>query len=392
MFDAGPLYHANLQTEEKTIVNQGGTSSGKTYAIMQLLFYWAIRYPRFVITVIGESIPNLKKGAYRDAENVYALSPALGYYVTSWNKTERVITFRNGSIIEFTSYETEQGAKNGKRDIAFFNEVNGIIYQIYWQVARRTRFKVIMDYNPTAEFWAHEKVIGKPNTKLIISDHRHNLWLTPEQHQEIEDIKNEDKELWKVYARGLTGKIEGLILRNWSIVDEIPEDAKHIGTGLDFGFTNDPTGMIDVYMQDGELWWDELLYETGLTNQDIGKRLDEMGFDRRKQIIADSSEPKSIEEIRRLGFRIEGAKKGGDSVNNGIDVLKRYHINVTRRSTNIRKELNSYKWKVDRKTGKSINEPVDVFNHLIDPARYVALNKLALVPSKRIKSRRVSHR
>ncbi|GAA4434691.1 PBSX family phage terminase large subunit [Pontibacter saemangeumensis] len=387
MFACGPLFQVNNSAEEKVLVNQGGTSSGKTYTIMQLLYDWAIRYPRFVITVIGESIPNLKKGAYRDAETIYALTPELEHYIKSWNRTERIIYFRNGSIIEFTSFETEQGAKNGKRDVAFFNEANGIIYQIYWQVARRTRHKVILDYNPTAEFWAHEKVIGKPNTRLIISDHRHNLWLTPEQHQEIEDIRLEDEELWKVYARGLTGKIEGLVYRKWRVVEEIPEGAKYIGTGLDFGFTNDPTGAVDVYEQDGELWWDELLYEPGLTNQDIGKRLDELGFSRRKELIADSSEPKSIEEIRRLGFRIEAAKKGPDSVNNGIDVLKRYWVNVTRRSTNLRKELSSYKWKVDRATGLATNEPIDKFNHLLDPARYVALNKLALVPTKKVKGR-----
>jgi len=376
MFACGPLFLANNSAEEKTLINQGGTSSGKTYTIMQLLFDWAIRNERYVITVIGESIPNLKKGAYRDAENIYATTPELAHYITSWNKTDRIIYFQSGSIIEFTSYETEQSAKNGKRDVAFFNEANGIIYQIYWQVARRTRHKVILDYNPTAEFWAHEKVIGKPNTRLIISDHRHNLWLSQEQHDEIEAIKDEDEELWKIYARGLTGKIEGLVYRNWVVVDEIPKDAKHIGTGMDFGFTNDPTGVIDVYMQNGELWLDELLYDTGLTNQDIGARLDDLGFDRSKWIIGDSAEPKSIEEIKRLKFKIEASEKGPDSVRNGINILKRYKMNVTRRSTNLRKELSSYKWKVDKATGLSINEPIDKFNHLLDPLRYVALNRI----------------
>ena len=371
MFEAGPLYIENLTATEKVLVNQGGTSSGKTYSIMQLLYTLAIKHARFVITVIGESIPNLKKGAYRDAETIYGVTPELERYIASWNKTDRIIYFKNGSIIEFTSYETEQSAKNGKRDVAFFNEANGISYQIYWQVSRRTRYKVILDYNPSAEFWAHEKVIGKPNTRLIISDHRHNLWLSDEQHEDIEAIKDEDEELWRVYARGLTGKIEGLILRNWSICDKIPENANFIGTGLDFGFTNAPTAAIDVYQQNGELWINELIYQSGLTNPDIAKLLDKT-----KNIVADSAEPKSIEEIKRFGFRIEGALKGPDSVKNGIDILKRYHLNITRNSTNLRKELNNYKWKIDKLTGKSINVPVDVYNHGIDAIRYIALNKL----------------
>ncbi|TGE08764.1 PBSX family phage terminase large subunit [Hymenobacter fodinae] len=376
MFDAGPLYLENLNAPEKTLVNQGGTSSGKTYSIMQLLYFWAITRKRFVITVIGESIPNLKKGAYRDAETIYALTPELEYYIASWNKTERIIYFKNGSIIEFTSYETEQSAKNGKRDVAFFNEANGIGYKIYWQVARRTRFKVILDYNPTAEFWAHEKVIGQANTRLIISDHRHNLWLTPEQHQEIEDIRNEDEELWKVYARGLTGKIEGLVFQKVFKALQLPEGAKYLGTGLDFGFTNDPTSAHDLYLSGGELYIDEILYDPGLTNDDIYKLLTDERPAKRWSIVADSSEPKSIEELKRLGLPIEGAQKGPGSVNAGIDVLKRYNLNLLPSCVSLKKELDRYKWKVDKTTGKTTNEPIDTFNHAIDAVRYVAQARL----------------
>jgi phage terminase large subunit len=394
MFDAGPLYIENCNASEKFLINQGGTSSGKTYSIMQVLFFWAIKNKRYVITVVGESIPNLKKGAYRDAETIYDLTPELSYYVTSWNKSDRIIYFKNGSIIEFTSFESEQSAKNGKRDVAFFNEANGLTYQIYWQVARRTRHKVLLDYNPSAEFWAHEKLIGKPNTRLIISDHRHNLWLSEEQHQEIENIKYEDEELHKVYARGKTGKIEGLIFKKWSVCESIPEAAKHLGAGLDFGFTNDVTAVVDVYMLNGELWINELIYETGLTNApiqganhklpNISDRLIEIGYPKiRAAIIADSAEQKSIAELKSVGWRIEPANKGADSIINGLDILKRYHINVTRQSTNLRKELNSYKWKVDKLTGLPLNEPIDKFNHAIDAMRYVALNMLSNKPTKR---------
>lgn len=376
MFDCTPVFYENYKCTDKVIINQGGTSSSKTYSIMQLLFYRAIEQPRIIITVAGESIPNLKKGAYRDAETIYYNSEHLKHYVEFWNKTDRIIYFTNGSIIEFASYESEQSAKNGKRDYLFINEANGIPYQIYWQLAIRTRKQIFLDYNPTSEFWVHEKLIGTKGARLIISDHRHNPFLSSEDHQRIEDIKDEDIELWRVYARGLTGKIEGIIFRNWSIVNQIPEDARFIAYGLDFGFTNDPTGIIEVYEQSGELWVNELVYETRLTNMDICEKFKEFSVNNKAEIIADSAEPKSIHEIYAEGWNIVPASKGPDSVKAGIDVLKRYKINVTANSHNLKKELYSYVWKKD-KLGKMLNQPIDKFNHLIDPLRYVALNKLA---------------
>lgn len=376
MFECTPVYLANYQATEKIVVNQGGTSSSKTYSIVQRLFDKAINESRCVITIVGESIPNLKKGAYRDAETIYYDNKYLSNFVIQWNKTDRIIYFTNGSIMEFTSYESEQSAKNGKRDYLFVNEANGISWQIYWQLAIRTRKQVFLDYNPSSEFWVHEKLIGNEGVKLIISDHRHNIFLSEQQHAEIEAIKQEDEELWKVYARGLTGKIEGVIFRNWSIVNRIPEDANFIAYGLDFGFTNDPTGILEVYEQSGELWVNELVYETRLTNMDICEKFKEFGVNNRAEIIADSAEPKSIHEIYAEGWNILPASKGPDSVKAGIDVLKRYKINVTVNSHNLKKELYSYVWKKD-KLGKMLNQPIDKFNHLIDPLRYVALNKLA---------------
>jgi phage terminase large subunit len=188
----------------------------------------------------------------------------------------------------------------------------------------------------------------------------------------IEGLKEVDLELWKVYARGLTGKIEGLIFRNHHIVPSIPKDAEFIAAGMDFGFTNDPTTLIEVYRYNGELYIDELMYQTRLTNQDIGNKLTELGYDRRKSIIADSAEPKSIEELRRMGFNVIGATKGQDSIRNGIDILKRFKLNVTASSLNLKKELMNYRW-----SEKDPSVPVDCFNHTIDPCRYIALMKLA---------------
>jgi phage terminase large subunit len=295
--------------------------------------------------------------------------------IKSYNKTDRIFEFHNGTILEFKSYDNAQDAKSGKRDYLFVNEANGIIYDVYTELALRTRQKIYIDYNPNSSFWVHDHLMGQPNVQLIISDHRHNPFLSAQSKEKIEALKDQDLEQWRVYARGLTGKITGLIFSNWFMCEEIPADAKLIAAGLDFGFSNDETGFVMVYRQNGELWVDEKLYDTGLTNTDISARLTDSGISKQIDIIADSAEPKSIEELRRLGWKITGAKKGADSVNNSIDILKRYKINVTRQSVNLRNELGRYKWRTDR-TGRTLNEPVDSWNHLIDPIRYVALNKL----------------
>jgi phage terminase large subunit len=376
MFQTSDIYLANYSSTADVNVNQGGTSSGKTYSLLQVLFTKAKEASNQVITIVGQDIPNLKAGALRDAETIYNGSEELKSLIKSYNKTDRIFHFKNGSLMEFKSYDDQQDAKSGKRDYLFVNEANGIPYVIYEELALRTKNQIYIDYNPNAEFWVHEFVIGKPETCLFISDHRHNPFLPQKIRDKIEALKGKDEELWRVYARGLTGKIEGLVLRNWSVCESIPEGATFVATGMDFGFTNDETGCLEVYLQNGELWVQELIYSTGLTNPDIFKQLKDIGYDKKKEIIADSAEPKSIKELSNLGLTIVGAEKGPDSIKNGFDILKRYHINVTRGSINLRKELNNCKYKIDKLTGKSTNEVVDAFNHLIDPLRYVALSKL----------------
>lgn len=385
-FHCSVLFKQNYLSTAHVVINQGGTSSGKTFAIEQALFCLACENPKQVITIVGQDIPNLKAGALRDALNIYSSSPVLQAKIKSYNKSDRIFEFFNSSIIEFKSYDNSQDAKSGKRDYLFINEANGLTWDVYTELALRTKKRIFIDYNPNIGFWVHEHLIGKPGVQLIVSDHRHNPFLGQEVRDKIEALKTVDIELWKVYARGLTGKITGLIFDNWYICESIPVDARLIALGLDFGFTNDETGCIEVYQQNGELWVNELLYKTGLTNTDISSKLKEAGIGFNCEIIADSAEPKSIEELKRLGWRITPAKKGADSVKNSIDILKRYKINITRNSTNLRNELNRYKWRVDV-TGKTINEPVDSWNHLIDPLRYIALNKLKINSTGKLRSR-----
>lgn len=372
---ASVLFSENYNAAGHIIINQGGTSSGKTYAIEQVLFCLACENAKQVVTVVGQDIPNLKAGALRDAQSIYYSSAVLQAAMKSFNKTDRIFEFTNGSLMEFKSYDNAQDAKSGKRDYLFVNEANGIDYDVYNELALRTKKKIYIDYNPNSAFWVHDRLIGQPGVQLIISDHRHNPFLSAQTRDKIESLKAVDNELWRVYARGLTGKITGLVLTNWHLCNAVPEGATLLAAGLDFGFTNDETGCLLVYRQNGELWVDEVLYQTGLTNPDIAAKLNRAGIGKNTEIIADSAEPKSIEELRRLGWRVVGAKKGPDSINISIDILKRYRINITRQSVNLRNELGRYKWKTDR-NGKVLNEPVDTWNHLIDPLRYVALNKL----------------
>jgi phage terminase large subunit len=375
MFQTSVIFERNYNSIAEVVVNQGGTSSGKTYSILQVLCLKAIEQPDQVISVVGQDVPNLKSGALRDMQSIVASSPEIQSWIKGYNASDRIFTYHNGSIIEFKSYQDSQDAKSGKRDYFFLNEANGISFEIYSELAMRTKKKVYIDYNPNARFWVHDKLIGKEGTELIISDHRHNPFLPDIIRKKIEALREDDEELWKVYARGVTGKIEGLIYRNWGTIGTIPTEAQLIGMGLDFGFTNDPTACVMVYRYNGELIIDELLYHKGYTNQDIAQYFTQSGINKSVSIIADSAEPKSIEELRRMGWRVEGANKGKDSILNGIDILKRFRFSVTSRSSNLIKEFNAYKWK--EKDGNATNVPIDSFNHGMDALRYLALNKLA---------------
>ena len=375
MFKTSVLFEETYNCKEPIIIHQGGSSSGKTYSILQVLFAKAVQSP-LVITVVGQSIPNLKSGALRDALDIYSGSEPLRNMVSDYNKSERIFLLKNGSVIEFKSYLSPQDAKSGKRDYLFINEAQGISREIYNELWMRTRIQTFIDYNPNEEFWVHEFLIGKPKVKLFISDHRHNPFCPVSISEKLEGLKDIDKELFKVYARGLTGKIEGLIFRNYQFVNEIPAEAKFIAHGLDWGFTNDPTALVSVYRLDQELFIQERIYQTHLTNSDIIQKLKSLGITSSQEIICDSSEPKSIEDLRRAGFYANGAKKKQGSVNYSIDLLKSFKLNITKDSFGLTKEIKGYKWRVDN-SGKTINEPVDFLNHAIDATLYVGLNKLS---------------
>jgi phage terminase large subunit len=362
---------------------QGGTSSSKTFSIIPLLIQYALQTPMSEISIVSESVPHLKRGAIRDFLKI--LNWTNNYKEDSWNRSSLRYEFSNKSFIEFFSADQPDKLRGARRDILFINECNNISFDSYQQLAIRTKKFIYLDYNPTSEFWVHEHLVNDEDAELIILTYKDNEALDQSIIKEIEKAKEKAKtsaywdNWWKVYGLGQIGSLQGVVLDNWKQVDVIPHDAKLIAYGMDFGFTNDPTTLIGIWKQDGQLWIDELLYQTNMTNNDIGNYLKSISFGK-KELICDSAEPKSIEELRRQGFNVHPAIKGADSVKIGIDILKRYEINVTKTSANLIKELRSYQWETDS-SGKLTGSPVDAMNHLIDPLRYVALNKLNNRPS-----------
>jgi len=282
----------------------------------------------------------------------------------------------NGNLVEFISLDQPTKVRGRKRDVLFINEANELFFEDWQQLVFRTTDKIILDYNPSDEFhWIYEKVKTREDADFYITTYKDNPFLGLEIIKEIERLKHTDENYWKVYGLGQVGAAKSLIF-NFNLIDTIPENARFISYGLDFGFTNDPTALVKVYLHDTNLYVKELLYRTGMTNQDIAKELDRLEIGRREEIFADASEPKSIEEIYRMGWNIKKADKPQGSVNLGIDMLRRYTLNVTKDSLNVIKESRNYKYKED-KNGNILNEPADAFNHTMDALRYAIFMKLS---------------
>ena len=366
-------------TARKKVI-QGGTSAGKTYAILAVLIHIAAK-AKTEISVVSESIPHLRRGAMKDFGKVMQWTNR--WRDEGWNKTLLTYTFANGSTIEFFSADQEAKLRGARRQVLYINEANNIEFEAYHQLAIRTSEAIYIDFNPVSEFWAHTEVLAEQDSELIVLTYRDNEALPATIRDDIEaaQVKAATSTYWanwwKVYGLGEVGSLQGVVFDDWQQVDGIDfAGDKLVAIGLDWGYTNDPTAVVAVYKRGSAILLHELLYQNGLTNQDIADHLRKLGIGRSWPIIADSAEPKSIEEVHRLGFNIHPATKGADSIRNSIDSMKRQPLLVTRESTNLIKELRNYTWDTD-KTGASLGVPIDRYNHAIDAVRYVALNKLS---------------
>jgi phage terminase large subunit len=355
---------------------QGGTSAGKTYGILPILITKAATYPRMEISVVAESIPHLRRGALKDFLKI--MKETGRYFDERFNKSLLRYEFSNGSVIEFFSADDSSKLRGARRDVLYINECNNVTFESYNELAIRTKKEVYLDFNPANEFWVHKELKDEPDSDFLILTYKDNEALDNSIVQQIEKnrLKAETSSYWanwwRVYGLGEIGMLEGVIFSNWKQIDNLPKDAKLIGIGLDFGYTNDPTSIIEIYNYNGQRILNELKYQTGMLNSDIAKELP-----KHVPVYADSSEPKSIDEIKRYGITIKGVTKGKDSINYGIDVMQRQEYLVTSNSVNLIKELRSYCWDTD-KAGTRLNKPIDTNNHAIDALRYHEMETLGM--------------
>lgn len=346
---------------------QGGTSASKTISV--LLYLIALSQtdspedPKLT-SIVSESMPHLKRGAIRDFKSILKQH---GYWKKgSWNASDYIYTFETGSQIEFFSADQGDKLRGARRDRGFMNEANNCSFDSFDQFEVRTRQFVLLDWNPTNEFWYYTDVEPlRTDVERIILTYKDNEALDEATVASIEQRKNRPG-WWKVYGQGQLGEVEGKIYTGWTIIDDIPEEARYIRTGMDYGYANDPTAAVDMWKWNDAIVLDELMFTKGLSNKQIA---DTLLTDSNRFTVADSAEPKSNDEIRGYGAKIIGAEKGKDSVSNGIQLVQSQKIFVTKRSVNIIKEYRNYLWETDR-DGKIINEPEHTFSHSMDAIRY----------------------
>lgn len=344
----------------------GGTSASKTISIEQILIDEAQSDVTPKLTSItSESMPHLKRGAIRDFLNI--MQEHNYYKEDRWNRTDFIYTFETGSKIEFFSLDMPHKVRGPRRDRLFINEANNIPKETFDQLEVRTRDEIWLDWNPTNEFWWYTDIMPTMDVDFLVLTYKDNEGLPQSIVESIESRKG-NKNWWRVYGEGQLGEVEGMIFTNWRIIDEIPHEARLERRGLDFGYTVDPSALIDIYVYNGGFIFDERLYQKGMSNKQIAdftKNLDQA----QTLVIADSSEPKSIDEISSYGVNVLPAQKGPGSVNQGIQYVQDQQISVTKNSVNLIREKRNYMWKTD-KDGKIMNVPEDMWNHGMDAVRY----------------------
>jgi len=353
----------------------GGTSASKTIGILQILIDIAQSSTvedsyGLPIDVVSETMPHMRGGAMADFENIMR---SHGYWDDArWNKTLSEYTFETGIKMHFLSADAPSKVHGPRRWILYINEGNNIPWPIADHLMVRTKWLIFVDWNPASEYWAYTEIMNNPEYAgrydFITLTYKDNEALDPVVVQRIEAHRH-NKMWWQVYGLGQLGEIEGRIYTGWQWIDEVPHEARLVKRGLDFGYTNDPSGIIDVYEYNGGFILDEQLYQYGMSNKQLSDFI-AMLPQPNTLVVADSSEPKSIDEMRMHGTNILGANKGPGSINQGISFIQGSRVSATKRSINLKKEYERYIWLKDRLTDKFINEAPDIDNHLLDPARY----------------------
>ena len=367
------VYKHLLKSDKKIIIEQGGTRSGKTYNILLwIIFHYCTQNKNKTVTICRKTFPSLRASVMRDFLTI--LKQYKIYSEELHNKSNSEYRLFN-NLVEFISLDQPQKVRGRKRDILFINEANELYFEDWQQLIFRTNGRIIIDYNPSDEYhWIYDKVITRDDSDFYITTYMDNPFLEETIREEIEMLKETDDQYWQIYGLGLKGISRATIFK-YHECSQIPDDAKFIAYGADAGYTNDPSTLVSVYQKEHNLYIKEHLYQTMMTTLDIHNKFRETGITK-QQIYFDSAEPRLIDELRRMGWNIRPSLKGKDSVNAGIDLLKRYKINITSSSNNAIQEFRNYKWKED-KTGKLTNIPEDKNNHIIDAVRYATYSILS---------------
>jgi len=361
-----------VDSDKKIIINQGGTRSGKTFNILlYIIFYYCLNNSNKTITICRKTYPALRATVLRDFINI--LREHNLYNEDNHNKSSSEYNLF-GNLIEFISLDQPVKVRGRKRHLLFINEANELFWEDWQQLLFRTSDKIILDYNPSEEYhWIYDKIIPREDANFLKTTYKDNPFLEQSLIDEIERLKYTDEQYWQIYGLGEKGISKATIF-NYVECNQVPFEAEVVSFGMDFGFTNDPTALVKVSKLDNNLYIEELLYRTMMTTGDIHNFL--KGKVNREPIYADSSEPRIIEELRRMGWSIRASLKGRDSVNAGIDLLKRFKIHIHKDSTNAIQEFRNYKWLED-KTGKLTNKPEDKNNHIADAVRYATYSILS---------------
>jgi phage terminase large subunit len=361
-----------VNNDKKIIINQGGTRSGKTYNILLfIIFYYCLRNTKKIITICRKTFPALRATVLRDFISILRQYDL--YKQENHNKSSSEYSLF-GNLIEFISLDQPVKVRGRKRNLLFINEANELFYEDWQQLLFRTSEKIILDYNPSEEYhWIYDKVKTRDDASFLKTNYLDNPFLEKTLIDEIERLQYTDEQYWQIYGLGEKG-ISKAVIFNYVEYNTIPSDAEFVALGMDFGFTNDPTALVKIYKKELNLYIEELLYRTMMTTNDIHNFLKNNIID--QTIYADSAEPRIIEELRRMGWSIRPSLKGKDSINAGIDLLKRYKLHIHKDSTNAIQEFRNYKWKEDR-SGKLTNTPEDKNNHITDAVRYATYSILS---------------
>lgn len=383
--------------DEDVFVIRGGQGASKTVSILQLIIQSLLSSEKEA-SVLSSELAKMKRTVIRDYKKICKDWGVISDE-SDYNKSESKHEYHNGSYLDFLGADVNDVGKGFRRDILYINEADKLDIDTAVQFISRAGLTII-DYNPDSLFWGDDYINDNNFITLTFEDNEylsesevksileykkkgfHNPELPESELFKDNNIKNSYwANKWKVYGLGKVGSLDGVVFMNWKIIDSIPEDAKYKKSGVDFGYTNDPTTIIDKYEKDSVPIYDEALYQKGLTNSQIAKELQSF----KRIVIADSAEPKSIKEISNYGINIKGAEKGKDSVNFGVQNIQGFDVfYVTKRSVNLIEELTKYTWAKD-KTGKSLNHPIDAYNHCIDPIRYIEEAEV-LKPRTKLKS------